>query len=65
MSFSKNQEIQGHRSSASCSDSPSWGIKSPSLFLSSGNLPGWLAVPPSAFYSPDFLSFLHCWLKSR
>jgi hypothetical protein len=23
MSFSKNQEIQGHRSSASCSDSPS------------------------------------------
>jgi hypothetical protein len=23
------------------------------------------AVPPSAFYSPDFLSFLHCWLKSR
>jgi hypothetical protein len=23
------------------------------------------AVPLSAFYSPDFLSFLHCWLKSR
>jgi hypothetical protein len=42
MSFSQDQEIQGHRSNASCSDSPSLGIKSPSLFLSSGNLPGWL-----------------------